>query len=169
MATTLNQCNIAISILSEIKNAGDLASALDRFEQNYARALTDGTGLNQAKNHWHDQRTLGASATENLDLSGVLTNLFGELLVFTKIKAIFVFAAVANTNNVEVGGAAANAFLFLKAAADIVPVRPGGHFLLTAPDANGIAVTAATGDILKVTNSGAGTGVTYDIILIGTM
>jgi hypothetical protein len=29
-------------------------------------------------------------------------------------------------------------------------------------------VTAGTGDILQVANSGAGTSVTYDIIVIGT-
>ena len=39
--------------------------------------------------------------------------------------------------------------------------------LLVAPGAAGYAVTAGTGDILKVANSGAGTGVTYDIVIVG--
>lgn len=165
---TIDQFSLTVSILSQIKNAGDLATALDRLEKNYSLALTDGTGANQAKNHWHDQRTLAASASESLDLAGGLTNLLGEVLTFTKIKAIFIFAATANTNNVEVGGAAANAFPLFKDATDIYPAPPGGIFLVTFPDANGKAVTAGTGDLLKIANSGAGTGVTYDIVIVGT-
>jgi hypothetical protein len=168
MATVIDKCSFAISILSQIKSAGDLSSALDRLEKTYSLALTDGTGANHAKNHWHDQRTLGVSAAEDLDLAGGLTNLLGDVITFTKIKAIFVFAATANTNNVEVGGAAANQFPLFKAVTDILPVRPGGVFWITAPDANGIAVTAGTGDKLQIKNSGAGTSVTYDIILVGT-
>lgn len=169
MAAVIDQCSIAVSVFSRTKSALDLSSTLDPVEFIKTLTLTDGTGANQAKNHWHDQRTLAASATENLDLAGVLTDAFGAVITFTKIKAIFVFAAAANTNNVEVGGAAANAFPFLKDVTDVMPVRPGGIFLFTAPDVNGIAVTPATGDILKITNSGAGTGVTYDILIIGTV
>lgn len=33
--------------------------------------------------------------------------------------------------------------------------------------ATGYAVTAGTADQLKVANSGAGTGVTYDIVIVG--
>jgi hypothetical protein len=46
---------------------------------------------------------------------------------------------------------------------------PGGIFLFVNPGAAGIAtVTAGTGDILRVDNSGAGTTVTFDIVIIGT-
>lgn len=170
MATTLDQFNVTVSIFSQIKSAGDLSFALDRFEKNYIKALTDGTGADQAKNHWHDQRTLGASASENLDLAGGLTNLLGDVLTFTKIKAIFIFAAVANTNDVVIGNAAANAWVGpFGAATHTLAIKPGGTLLLTAPDVNGYAVTAGTGDQLKVLNGGAGTGVTYDIILVGTV
>ena len=171
MATTLNQNSVSVSILSEIKNAGVLSpGALDRFEKTYAKALTDGTGADQAKNHWHSQRTLAASASESLDLAGGLTNLVGDVLIFTKIKYIFLFAAAANTNDVVIGNAAANAWVGpFGAAAHTLAIKPGGHLSLEAPDGNGYAVTAGTGDILKVLNGGAGTGVTYDIILVGTV
>ena len=50
---------------------------------------------------------------------------------------------------------------------DKISVRPGGAFILIAPDATGYAVTAATGDLLKIANSAGTTSVTYDIIIIG--
>ena len=67
-----------------------------------------------------------------------------------------------------VGGAATNAFInWVGNATDIITVQPNGIFFLMNPTAGGYAVTAATGDILKIANSGAGTSVTYDIIIIG--
>lgn len=49
---------------------------------------------------------LAASASENLDLAGGLTDDFGATLTFTAIKEIIIHASSANTNNVLVGGAA---------------------------------------------------------------
>ena len=46
-------------------------------------------------------------------------------------------------------------------------MQPGGTLLLVAPNAAGYAVTAGTGDLLKVANSGGSTGVTYDIVIVG--
>jgi len=37
-----------------------------------------------------------------------------------------------------------------------------------AADATTYAVTAGTGDLLKVANSAGGTSVTYDIVIIGS-
>mgnify|MGYP000488088098 CR=1 FL=1 len=52
-------------------------------------------------------------------------------------------------------------------ATHTVALPPGGNLILTAP-ASGWTVTAGTGDLLRVANSGAGTSVTFDIIIIGT-
>jgi len=57
--------------------------------------------------------------------------------------------------------------LFL-AASDGISVRPGGLFCWAAPDATAVAVTAGTGDLLAIANSGAGTSVTYDVVIIGS-
>jgi hypothetical protein len=46
-------------------------------------------------------------------------------------------------------------------------VRPDGKFVWVAPGATGIAVTAGTGDLITLTNSGGTTGVTYDVVIIG--
>jgi hypothetical protein len=131
--------------------------------------LATGTGANQADKIFHDERTLTASATENLDLSGTLTDAFGATLIFARIKGLIVYASPANTNNVLVGGAASNGFInWVSDTTDVVVVRPGGLFALFAPDATAYAVTAATGDLLKVTNSAGTTGVTYQIVVVGS-
>lgn len=128
--------------------------------------LTDGAGLNQGNRVFTDTRTLAASASEDLDLTGGLTDAFGNAITFARVKGLIVVAASANTNNVVVGGDT-NAVLFGGAAAHTVTVRPGGFFALSAPDATAYAVTASTADILQIANSGAGSSVTYDLVVIG--
>jgi hypothetical protein len=165
-----------MSLLSAIKLAlsGEYASALDIGDLKQTVSYTptvnlaDGTGANQANKIWTDQRTLAASATENLDLNGVLTDAFGAVLNFTKIKALLVRAAAANVNDVLIGGHASAAVVGLFGdATDVLRVKPGGFALLVAPDATGYPVVATTGDMLKVANSAAGSSVVYDIIVIG--
>lgn len=131
-------------------------------------SLATGTGVNQADLLYHAQRTLTASSNEDLDLAGSLTDAFGATLTFTRIKAILISAAAANTNNVVVGGAASNAFInWVSDSTDKIIIRPGGTFALFASDATAYAVTASTADLLRVANSGAGSAVTYDIAIIG--
>lgn len=130
--------------------------------------LTPGTSSGNADLIFMDTRTLAASATENLDLAGSLTDPLGATLTFVTIKAIYVKAASANTNNVVVGGAGSNTLLgIFSDATDKIVVKPGGVFMWVAP-ATGATVTASTGDILLVANSSSGSSVTYDIVIIGT-
>lgn len=131
--------------------------------------LADGTGANQADLVYSGTRTLSASGSEELDLAGGLEDAFGATLTFAKIKGILIKAASGNTNNVVVGGAASNAFQGpFGATNDTIAVKPGGQFLISAPNAAGWPVTAGTGDLLKIANSSGTTGVTYDIVIIGT-
>lgn len=166
----------ALNATINLDIAALLTSALDLGGANYPLAykvnypLTDGLGANQAREMFTDNRALAASASESLDLSGVLLDAFGTAILFTKIKALIIKADPTNVNDVVVGGAGANAcFSFFNASTDKVRVKPGGMMCLVAPDVNGYAVTAATADILQVANGGAGTGILYDIIVIGTL
>lgn len=128
----------------------------------------NGTGANQADRLWADSNTLAASANVDVDLAGSLTDALGQALTFARVKAIFVRAATGNANNVVVGGAAANQFVGpFGAATHTISVRPGGVLALLAVDATGWPVTAGTGDLLRFANSGAGSSVTYDALIIG--
>lgn len=145
-----------------------IGTATDPNVLDYSIALSSGTGANQASNTFHDQRTITASSSESLDLAGTLTNAFGVTLTFTKIKAVIIHAAAANVNDVLVGGAASNAWLgWVGDVTDVVKVKPGGTLVWIAPDVNGGAVVASTGDLLKVANSSSGTSIVYDITIIG--
>lgn len=149
--------------------ATDLAAApATSVPLSFVIDLASGTGANQANAIFADRVTLGASATANLDLSGALTDPLGATVVFTKVKAVIVTAAVANTNNVNVTREATNGVPIFLALEDGVAVKPGGFFAIGDPTLGGYTVTAGTGDLLTFTNSGAGTGVTYDVFVIGT-
>lgn len=166
MASQVSQ--LVLKVLATLTNALDLSTPTDALSKDYSINLGDGNGANQANQVFHDSRTLAASASEELDLAGGLTNGLGATVTFTKIKALLIRASSGNTNDVLVGGAAANGFIApFGDATDVIKVKPGGTLFLAAPDAAGYAVTAATGDLLKVANSAAGSGVTYEIVLIG--
>ncbi len=159
--------NLQFTVTSNLSSALDLATRLSGLLYPKSFELATGTGADQADMIFSDQRTLAASATEDLDLAGVLTDAFGATMTFARLKLLMVFAATANTNNVVVSRPAANGVPIFAAASDAFAVRPGGCMILFARDATAIAVTAATGDLITFTNSAAGTGVTYDVILIG--
>lgn len=168
MATSLT-AKVGLSVSASYSNPIDVGTPI--YEPSYTPtwAFTDGTGADQAKAIWSDTRTLTASATENLDLAGGLTDVFGNTITFTKIKAISVAAASGNTNNVVVGGAGSNTFLLFSDATDKLPILPGGGFFYVAPNATGVPVTAGTGDILLVANSAGSTSVTYTITILGVV
>ncbi len=156
---------------------GDLSSALDLgtalFSSNLSRgtAFDNGTGAGQVDKIFTDTRVLNASASEDLDLAGVLTDAFGATITFARVKALLISAASGNTNNVVVGGVAAglSAGPILPQTTGQVVVRPGGGvaFWVGSADATGYVVTATTADLLHIANSGAGTSVTYDVAIVG--
>lgn len=165
MALSSTKLDLKVSSLQT--NPLDLITGKAALSYAKSMSLGSGAGLGQADRMWTDQRTLAASGTENLDLAGALVDAFGATVTFARIKLVAVTASAANTNNVNFIREATNGVPLFLALGDGIPVKPGGGFAWWAPDATGIAVTAATGDLLTVTNSGAGTGVTYDIIVIG--
>lgn len=147
----------------------DLGPASRSGTVTLALTLADGVGANQANLMWFDSNTLAASTNVDLDLAAGLTDSFGNTLTFVKVKAIAVKAAAGNTNNVLVGGAASNQFAsFFGDVSDKLVVQPGGAFGIATPGLNGYGVTAGTGDLLRIANSGAGTSVGYEIAIVGT-
>lgn len=169
MAVALNKFSLTVSLLSEIINALDLSTTTDKIERNDNYTFTDGAAASMIDTHWSDERTLAASATEDLDLAGGLTDAFGTAITFARVKVIIIIAASGNTNNVQVGGAGSTFINWVANSSDIVNIRPGGILVLVAPDATGYAVTATTGDLLRIGNSAAGTSVTYKIYIGGSL
>jgi hypothetical protein len=169
MAQSLDSQLISLNIQATINNPKAQQSVQAVLALAKAAQLASGTGANQADRLFADTRTIAASGTDPLDLNGVLVDAVGTTMSLLRVKFLYVAAAAANVNNVIVGGAGANAFInWVGAAAHTLTVRPGGFLALYAPDATAYAVTAATGDIWQIANSGAGTSVTYDVVIIGS-
>lgn len=167
---SLSSSTISLSVKATVTLSQDLISLAGSLSESYSKALGSGTGADQADQIFVDTRTLSASATEDLDLAGGgLLQPDGTAFAPAKLKVMYFFAAAANTNNVRVARATANGVPFFAAANDEFVIKPGGVLLMSASVASGIcSVTAATGDLITITNSGSGTSVTYNVILIGT-
>lgn len=158
---------ITSRITALFTKTSDVASGSQAPDDTISIEYADGVGANQANTLFADTRTLTASATEDLDLTGALTDVFGATVTNARIKGIRVRAAAGNTNNVIVGAASGTQWATLLNAAGTITLPPGAFFSAFTPTAAGWAVTAGTGDLLKIANSGGSTSVTYTIELIG--
>lgn len=150
-------------------NPLDLATPAMDLKIRDATSWLTGTGAGKADKIFSDRRTLAASATEDLDLAGALTDAFGATITLARVKGLYISAAAGNTNNVVVGAASTNAWATFLGATHTMTLRPGASLLLLTGVADAVcyAVTAGTGDLLKVANSAGGTSVTYDIGFVG--
>ncbi len=164
----VGKCSVLLeSLLTDI-NAMSNPQDLLAFRKDFGFA--NGTGANQADKRWSSAgRSLAGTTAEALDLAGSLLDYRGNVITFARIRGIAIFnnAAIGAANLIQVGGQATNQFInWVANSSDIVNVRPQGLLLLIAPDATAYAVTAGTGDLLRVANSEVGT-ITYDIALLG--
>lgn len=166
MSGVIDHVNVSLKIDSKLLSSLDLSTPDDALIYSILSTLANGTGANQASQQFSDTRTIAPSATDSLDLAGALVNAFGVTVTFTKIKLILVRAAAANVNNVQVTRPASNGLVWFLAASDGFILQPGAWMVFFDP--TGITVTTATGDLLAIINGGAGTSVTYDLIIVGT-
>ena len=145
----------------------DLGTVNATLRKLVSDTLASGTGADQADLMWTDQRTVANGANDDIDLAGTLPNAIGGNAVFATIKAILIYAASANGDEIVVGNHATAAFVGpFGAATHTVKVEPDGVFFWWVPG-TGYAVTATTADILRINNPGAGSA-TYDIVVVGT-
>lgn len=167
--------NMATTIRASVSvtdfNSGTTGPAIATPSLSIASELADGIGADQADVFWSDTRTIAASGSDALDLTGGgLLNGLRVAANFAKVKAIFVsvpssapalgVSLTPGTNGV------ANLF---GGTSQLLRILPGGSVLLANPTATGIvSVTAGTADILTVTNPNGGAAVTYSIMIVGT-
>lgn len=128
-----------------------------------------GTANGQADRVFLDSFSIAASGTLDYDLNGgSLTDPFGVAVSFVEIVGLWIFASAGNSNNVVLSTAAANPWLGLLAATDLLPVRPGDtSSYICGPTSNGLPVVAGTGDVLRIANSGGGSSIAGDLLIVG--
>jgi hypothetical protein len=172
MAQTLTVSRVRTDCSFELKNDDTLAPATTNPTPSLTLSLANGSGAGKANKIYAKRRTLAAGASEELDLAGTLPDPLGGAVVFTKIRVIIILLQPSPAAaSLLIGGSAMNAFVNWVGAAAAQPRvgngPTGGIFMTTRCDATGFAVTAGTGDLLKITNEDGALAATYDIILIG--
>lgn len=166
--------DFSLRLIAELTTTKDLGntpkSSLDLSQRiKYAT----GTGAGQADRLFYDERQLAASASEDLDLVGSLVDDFGATFSPARIKMLYIKAAglnqAANTNDVLVGAAAATQWAAFLGTTGTMRLRPGASVMLAASeaDATGYVCAAGATDLLKIANSGAGSVVNYQIVIVG--
>ncbi|WP_066373979.1 hypothetical protein [Herbidospora mongoliensis] len=161
---------LTLSLITRLTGQADLSDPEALTDLRHVVALAPGTGAGAADRVFTDTRTLAASGSESLDLSGSLEDVLGGPAVFARVKMLAIRAHADNVNNVVIGGVASNGWITpFGDATDKIVLRPAAGLALWAgeEDATAYAVTAGTGDLLQVANSGSGTAVAYDIYIIG--
>jgi hypothetical protein len=172
--------SVSLSITArDVLNTGLKAGVIPiQFAQ--AVDLNNGLVDGQIDLAWSASRVgMAASATTNMDLSGALTDSFGNVVQFAEVVLI----ALRNNRttalaNITLAPAAANGFGRLAAGLGFWPAdiaadadqgnvcSPGGWLVLYAAD--GVPVTAGTADILSITTSAvAGSTNAWDILVLG--
>jgi hypothetical protein len=113
---------------------------------------------------YHGKLTVAAGNNQSLDLSGVLTDSFGNLVTFAKVYAVLVSNLNTITGNaLEIGNS--NFSTWLGTATDKIKIGPKGCLLLSSP-VDGYVVTNSTGDTFKIANPGA-TAIDCSVLIVG--
>lgn len=155
----------SVTLQASESRSADLESAGSSTTLNASTTFANGNGLNQADLVWSDERSLASAATEDIDVVGGLTNLFGAITP-TKVKGLAFKTDVANTTSLTFSRPAANGVPWLGAASDaLAALPPGGWFAMCVPSAAGLTVAAGTADLITVTN-GSGATATYQVGLL---
>lgn len=169
MATSLD-ATVKISASAKLTNPDlDIGTASYSIPgEIFQKRFLNGTSAGLANAVWSDERAIAASANDDLDLFGVLTDVFSGTLSFTTIKALVVHAMEANAHNLILGGDTTTSITTIfGAVADNITLPPGATICLLNP-VNGYAITTATADKLRLTNAGGVSTINYEIIIIGT-
>jgi hypothetical protein len=171
MAVTVTG-NVAVSLNASDQRTAVTGAANETGTRSAAVAaswaIATGVAAGLADKIWSDTRTVGSAATDVIDLATILTNAFGSVETFAKLRAIVIAAASTNTTALTITrpAAATGVPLFAAISDALAPLNAGGFFVWCDP-AVGVVVTAATGDLLHVVNSGGGSA-TYSIAVVGT-
>lgn len=164
MPATLTS-TLSFALRAALANSVGLASVAGPVEKTLNVPLASGTGANQCDKMFSESAK-SISGNYDVDLAGVLLDIFGAAITFARVKVLVITTDAGNAGNLIIGNGGVNSFLGpFGAAAHTINVRPGGACVLFAPDATGYAVTAATGDILRFAPS-AGT-VVFDWAVLG--
>lgn len=166
MSTTL----VAASIKTELRYQIDESDGLFPDPGEVLKAVTNkgnpaGSGSSAtfvADRVYVRTQTIGTSATLNLDLSGSLTDPFGNTVTFSKIKLLRIRLVSGGASSILVNNQASNVFGNIHGT-----IQPGGAITWEIPTSAGEDVVAGTGDILSITNNDGSNAAEVEIFAAG--
>ena len=140
-----------------------VSTVSESFSELLRQAHTDGTNANQMTAVVAIDGSLTNSASVTYNLSGGVTNSFGEAVTFADVRFFALYSDSSANSEIAIGDAASAEFdSWLGGTNHTVKVAAGGLFLFTAPN-DGFCSTNGN---LKVTNTGTNT-VTYQVYIGG--
>lgn len=129
-----------------------------------SQTFASGTAVNQLDRLFVDERSVAATAVDQLDFNGGgLTDVLGAAWAPARLK--FLIITNLGPNDIQVVRPTNGIPIFL-AAGDGEQIPVGGTLYKSWPSAAGVLVTGGTGDLLNIVNTGAGT-IGYQIIAGG--
>lgn len=146
----------------------DLTTLKQVVDYTSSSAYTNGTASHQVNGFYADTRTLAATS-ENFDLNaGSTTDGYTDSLIFTNIKFLYIKnkSLTSGQNLVLSGDWLGFATTGPISASGTVTIGPGGVFVLDNPIDGYPVGSAATQDVLTVTNTAT---FDYDIIILGVL
>ena len=181
MATKTLATQLAASIgWQHVLTTDDGVSISDAASLAFSKSLTDGTGAAGTGDRvFHNKYVIAGGGNQQLDLAASLTDQFGAVVTFARIKAILIQVLDSADDALSLGGpvlvgggsdgTGTAAFVnWVAAANDKLRVRPGGCFALLARDATCYVVTATSADILRLENESGGSSVIVKVAIIGS-
>ena len=147
-----------------------------------AHSLGDGNGDDEANRLFADKGTIALNGDVDLDLFGGVTDIFGDVISFSEVKAILLWNrsdsvednGTATTAELGMGGgdndagnAAFDTWITSTAAdgSELVIVPSGGFVMVMAPNTG--YVCAAASDELRISNRSGADQAAYRIIVVG--
>jgi hypothetical protein len=168
MAETLST-QISSSLVWLFQDTLGLTTIADASRLEFDAQLADGAGDGQANMVWHDLRTIAATATDDLTLSGLPQTNFGSSVTISlvSVKALLIVNASTTPGDDLLVGAAATAAWSAPFGASTDRVRlPADSCLMLVNQLGGWPVAVGTADTLRIANPGSD-AVDYKIVVVG--
>lgn len=185
MAETLSSIVLSMTLKATqvLSLDGATKSAAAALGDAITKALTTGTGPNQADKIWADAaRTINSGSSEDIDLydlaafdigAGAGKGPMGQAIALAEVVALLVYVDPVSTGKLWIGGkntaAAWQSAFHLDGVADdgagVGPFGPGGGCLLFEPNDPAFLVADTSNHLLKMRATGG--NVTYYPIVLG--
>jgi hypothetical protein len=167
MATTLSTIIRAQISAAYQDTTSSVSSSVQNIDYPKVLSWPNGVVINTADKVFAKSDTVSSGSPKTYDVSGGITDAFGNSLTLAKVTAIAVFNNSTTVGEILSIGAGSNPLLnWVIATGDGVKVGPGGFFAIADPSLAAFGVTAGTGDVLQVAVA-AGTNVPFDIVIVG--